>query len=143
MGMATHDHNMADHDQIKDWLPAYVLGSLNADERAKVEAHVRQCDECPQLLADYEHVMGLVRYALPVEVPPEDVRGRIRARVSAARVGEQRPLSWWQHLRQMLRLRQVGMVAASLGVILTLLIWNVQLQQRLNHVQQSISVNGQ
>ncbi|GEM_PF-4522956 len=65
------------------------------------------------------------------------------ARVRAARASEPAPLTGWQRFKQSLRPQRIGLAFASLAVAFALVFWNVQLQQQLNRVQQTIRTNGQ
>ncbi len=50
-------------------LGAYVLGALDADERRRVEEHVRACPACAAELAEFEGLPAVL-----ARVPPEDLR---------------------------------------------------------------------
>jgi len=71
------------HDELKDALSALALGALDPAERIEVEAHVRECAECEaELQALLKVVDGIGLEASPV-TPPEVLRSRLLARVTA------------------------------------------------------------
>lgn len=71
------------HDELKDALSALALGALDSAERIEVEAHVRGCAECQaELQSLLKAVDGIGLAASPV-TPPDALRTRVMARVSA------------------------------------------------------------
>jgi len=71
------------HDELKDALSALALGALDSAERIEVEAHVRGCAECQaELQALLKVVDGVGLAASPV-TPPDTLRSKVMARVSA------------------------------------------------------------
>lgn len=71
---------MRPHDL--DQLSAYALGMLDADESARVEAHLRDCADCRDELAELRQASDELD-RLPVETfvhdPPQDDRALRRA----------------------------------------------------------------
>jgi anti-sigma-K factor RskA len=62
---------MSIHNDIQELIPTYVLDALEPDERARVEAHARACDQCAPVLAEYERVGAALAYSVPPrELPP-------------------------------------------------------------------------
>jgi anti-sigma factor RsiW len=59
-----------EHERIVEDLSAYVLESLEAEERAHVEAHVRTCTTCAGLVAEYRAVVGMIPAGLEPTTPP-------------------------------------------------------------------------
>ena len=64
----THDA----HDDVDQLLPWYVSDSLNADERARVDAHLAECAPCRAALADEAALRNAYR-ALPDIAAPSDM----------------------------------------------------------------------
>ena len=77
-----------EHQEIKDLLAAYALGSVPDDERREVADHITTCAECRAELADFEAVSE----SLALAVPPADVPAGFTEKVVAAAVGE-RPVA--------------------------------------------------
>jgi anti-sigma-K factor RskA len=73
------------HDELRDSLPAFALGALDADEHREVAAHVAGCADCTSELASLGRVVeGIGLEGLPV-TPPPSLRDRVLARVEAER----------------------------------------------------------
>ncbi len=64
---------MTDHRDLQVLLGAYVLGGLDAADRARVDEHLRTCDECRQELASFAGIPGLLRKVpqMPEGADPE------------------------------------------------------------------------
>ncbi len=72
------------HDtHVLDVLPAYVLGSLETEEAARVEGHLRSCLICRNESDAWGEVAGQLSLAAPVRVPSPALKGRLRQRVGA------------------------------------------------------------
>ncbi|HEX5070975.1 MAG TPA: anti-sigma factor [Vicinamibacterales bacterium] len=70
------------HDELRDSLPAFALGTLDADERQAVVAHLATCEACAAELAELERlVMGIGLDAAPV-TPPPGLKARVMNRVA-------------------------------------------------------------
>ena len=80
-----------DHKAVTEQLEAYVLGTLDVDERQAVEQHLAGCAECRRLAADLAAAVDLLPLALaaasPLQPPAE-----LRRRVLSA-IPEQAPVS--------------------------------------------------
>jgi len=116
----------ADHEQLVENLAAYVLESLEAEERARVEAHVATCASCARLVADYRAVVGMMPVGLEPVAPPPAAWGAIRA---AAR--DRLPARRWAPVTAMpkwLRLARWPVLAALVSL---LVVWNVMLEREL------------
>jgi anti-sigma-K factor RskA len=61
---------MMDHESIEDLIPAYALGAADSDEDRAVEAHVRACATCRDLLAEYRDLSGDLLFAAPPMAAP-------------------------------------------------------------------------
>lgn len=72
------------HDEIRDLLAAYALGSVPPDERREIALHVLTCDGCRAELVDYEAVTG----TLALATQPLDPPAGFTERVVAAAVGD-------------------------------------------------------
>jgi anti-sigma factor RsiW len=53
------------HHEVQSLLPWYLNGRLDADERAEVEAHLKDCPECQAELRD-ERILGAEIATLPI-----------------------------------------------------------------------------
>jgi len=68
---------MTDATHVTDLTPAYALGALTASERAFVDAHITDCAECRDDLAQMNGVVSALPFACPSSEPRADLRERI------------------------------------------------------------------
>lgn len=101
-------------------------GSLKGEARARIEAHVQNCADCRQVLADIRRVRQEAR-SLPKAVPPDDLWDKVRARVDAERAGKVVAIEGrrrWFHTSHggwgLVAAAAVLLVALSAGVVLML-----------------------
>jgi anti-sigma factor RsiW len=78
------------HEELRESLPAFALGALDADERQAVAAHVATCDACTAELAELERVVMGIGLDAPPVTPPSDLRARVLQRVARE---QQRPVT--------------------------------------------------
>ena len=69
-------------EELQFDLPLYFDGSLNADERSAVDAHLPECPLCRQKLSEFEELSVGLR-SIPRYEAPADLVSAIRASVSA------------------------------------------------------------
>lgn len=67
---------MSEHHWLDD-VPAFVLGTLDEDERGAFEAHLAACARCRDAVAEQEAVVAGLAPAVPAEAPPPDLRARV------------------------------------------------------------------
>lgn len=104
---------MSDHRLYREWPAAYVLGSLDSDERAEFETHLAGCEECREELVSLAPLPGLLsRIQLDETAAPERIvelaTGTIRT-------------EWAELHRSRGRWRWVAAVAAAAAVVALLL----------------------
>jgi anti-sigma-K factor RskA len=107
------------YEHVAEEVAAYVLGSLDASDRTRVEAHLATCAECANLLTEYQAVVGVLPIGLEPFAPPPQAWTTIRA---AARARRPRASRW-------LRVARWPAIAALVAL---LVIWNVTLERELN-----------
>lgn len=73
---------MSDHE---DLLAPYLLGALEPEERARVEAHLDECSECQAELENLSAAVLALDLA-SAEAPPPDLRGRVMTQIKPAEV---------------------------------------------------------
>jgi anti-sigma-K factor RskA len=110
-----------DRDHPVDDLASYALGTLEASERARLDAHLAVCNACARRLADYRGVVGVLPLALPVTSPPAATWTAIQA---AVRPRPPRAQRW----RRALYGARWPAIAA---VLATVVAWNIVLQHEL------------
>jgi anti-sigma-K factor RskA len=76
---------MKDNHEEMDLLPAYALGSLDAEDSDRVREHVGRCRMCRAELASYQDVTGRLALAVPQQDPPAWLESRIMEKVMSSR----------------------------------------------------------
>lgn len=71
-------------DDIIELIPAFVLGSLDADEAVHVATHIAVCPRCRAEAESFRDVVGLLPYASGAIDPPPHVKRQLFARIAAA-----------------------------------------------------------
>lgn len=79
------------HSDVKSDAAAYVLGSLDPDERAGFEAHLAGCDECAAEVRVLRRVADALAHAVPQTTPRPELRQRVLASVAGALATLPRP----------------------------------------------------
>lgn len=69
-----------DHDAIRQKLSAYLDGAVSPAERALLEKHLAECEECRKTLRELERTVSQVRNLGEMEPPPW-LTARVMARV--------------------------------------------------------------
>lgn len=70
------------HDELRESLPAFALGALDAGERQMVAEHLATCDTCPAELAEFERVVMGIGLEAPPVTPPASLKARVLDRVA-------------------------------------------------------------
>lgn len=125
---------------VLDLLPAYALGSLEADELRRVEEHLVSCLVCRKESQAFQTVAEELSLAAPASLPSPDLRDRLMQRVQASRPMERasspvpaRP--FWERLLPVWGL-------TSLFLILGLALSTLSLWQRINHLEFATAPGG-
>jgi Putative zinc-finger len=71
-----------DIGHIDDLVAGYVLGALEVDEAAAVDAHVRTCAVCERSLAESQRTASMLPFIVPMQKPPLDSKVALFARVA-------------------------------------------------------------
>lgn len=67
----------ADCEELRDLLPAYALGSLDADERARVAVLLTRCPDAASDLPGYQALSTALLFSAPPLDPPADLLGKL------------------------------------------------------------------
>lgn len=78
------------HIRARKLLGDYLEGDLKLDQRARVDGHLDECEECAREARELRQTVSMLR-SLPMDVPPPDVADAVMARIAA---GEGRPPRW-------------------------------------------------
>lgn len=127
---------------VLDLLPAYAIGSLDADELHRVEEHLLGCWICRDESRAFQAVADELSLAAPIAVPSPDLRDRLMQRVRSTRVKVEEKVSqplvrrpFWERL-----LPAWGL--ASLFLILGLAASSFILWQRINNLEYATAPGG-
>ncbi len=113
-------------DELEELIPAYVLGALSADERARVEKHLPGCANLLELAAAYGRVADL----LPHAAKPAEPRAELKDRVLAATMSKKRQAFVWPSFLTGF-LRSPAFAVMIMLLILALGVWNITLQNQM------------
>jgi len=124
---------MFDETHVLDLLPAYALGSLDADEADRVKEHLLSCWICRAESSTFQDVAEQLSFAAPVAEPSPDLKDRLLQRVQSGRHQPRVPAQearrpWLERLLPIWGL-------ASLGLIIALAAFSLSLWQRLNQLE--------
>jgi anti-sigma-K factor RskA len=75
------------HHELRDNAGAYVLGGLDADERAAFEAHLAACDQCAAEVRALRRVTDALAQAVPARTPRPELRARVLEALSTGEAG--------------------------------------------------------
>ncbi len=122
-------------DELEELIPAFMLGALSADERARVEKHLAECSNLSELVVAYGRVVDL----LPHAATPVEPRAELKYRVLAATMSQtprhvavpkkRGAIAWPSFFSGFLRSPALAVVAMLL--IVALGVWNIALQNQM------------
>jgi anti-sigma-K factor RskA len=124
---------MFNETHVVDLLPAYALGSLDADEASQVEEHLLSCWICRAESSTFQDVAEQLSLAAPAAAPSPSLKVRLLQRVQSVRPQSRLPAQatgrpWLERLLPVWGL-------ASLGLIIALAAFTLSLWQRLNQLE--------
>ncbi len=74
-----------EHSLLRENIPAYALGALDAEDARALEAHLQTCEACRAELADYRALNGDLSAVLPPRQPSPALRKRLQSQLPSAR----------------------------------------------------------
>lgn len=110
-----------EHAPFIEDIPAYVMGALDADEAAVLEAHLETCVSCRTELAGYRTLSQSLLMAVPPKRPSAALRKNLQSRLPGAQKTSRPRIGW-----------PFGQLATGMAILALLalnLISFVQLQQ--------------
>jgi anti-sigma-K factor RskA len=110
---------MSDPHPIRELLPGYALGCLDAEEEKAVREHLAGCVSCRERLESFMEVSDRLALAVPMAEPPKSLEGRIMRRIDGALSGR-RSLSRWVH-----QFRHPALAAMAAALIVALAVGNI------------------
>jgi anti-sigma-K factor RskA len=73
-----------EHSLLRENLPAYAIGALDAEEAAALEAHLQSCEVCRAELAEYRLISENLLTAIPPRPPSAALRKRLQSQLPSA-----------------------------------------------------------
>lgn len=95
---------MSTHDQFRELIEAYALGSLDSEDRALIDAHLASgCAECANALEEARWLVSQLAHLAPPADPSDTLKGRllqtVRAEAARGPARQQAPrgatIPWW------------------------------------------------
>jgi len=121
---------MIEDMHILELLPAYALGSLDKAEARLVAEHLAGCHLCRAELGAYQNVANQLALAAPDTIPSQNLKGRLIERIQDLKSARLQP----ERIKSARRFIPVGGMIGGL-LILVLVVSNLALWQRLNHLE--------
>jgi anti-sigma-K factor RskA len=121
---------MSEDTHVLELLPAYALGSLDEAEARLVSEHLASCYLCRMELGSFQTVADQLALAAPDAIPPADLKQRLVERIQGLTPARPQPASG-SFLK---RLLPIGGIVGLLA-ILALIVANILLWQRINHLE--------
>jgi anti-sigma-K factor RskA len=114
---------MSDHRAIRELLPGYALGCLDAEEGNAVREHLGSCESCREMLASFRDVSDRLSRSVPMAEPPKALEGRIMRGIDNALAGRRLSPRWLPQFRHpaLAAMAAVLIVALAIGNILQLI----------------------
>lgn len=102
------------HSLLRENIPAYALGTLDAQEILALEAHLQTCESCRAELAKYQAVSHNLLMAVPARQPSPALRKRLQSQLPSAQPAQKvvRPRLAWSF----------GSLALGAAVVLLLVV---------------------
>lgn len=144
-----------EHGHILDLIPAYALGSLDADEMAQVTQHLPDCAACREELDAYQQVVDLLPLAAPGSAPSPLLKTRLMAGVgtpehSLAKTARKPAprLTGWARINEALqrllagpRWQPASLLLIAILAVGNLLLWR-QLSLTTHDLEREIELSG-
>jgi len=109
-------------DEVKELLPAYALGSLDADERVGVEQSLARYPDLAAELAGYDEVTSSLATAVLQRIPPPALKLAVLAAAHKQPEPSKPQPTWWERLLDILRTGglapRLAFATLALGLVL-------------------------
>ncbi|NQW23367.1 MAG: anti-sigma factor [SAR202 cluster bacterium] len=144
--MATNNQIDRPGDSVhpEDMLEAFALDALNMDEEELVIDHLDGCDQCSDVVHQYQAAVVLLAQSVPTEEPPSALRARLMQAVSRAEPKAPAPPkpqlvpSFGDRLADSRLIRVMIPVVASTAMVLVVMAvaMNVRISSQVGDLQQ-------
>jgi len=102
---------MSDDHAIRDLLPGYALGCLDAQDERAVASHIQTCPQCREDLRSYARVTDQLVSSVPPAEPPAGLERRL---MSAIRRRPARFVAWRQPLTAVAAVVAVALISGNI-----------------------------
>ena len=126
-------------DELRNLLPAYVIGATTPEEAERVQKLLPECPEVAKELESYAHItVGLMQQVEPA-IPPPNLRNRILEQIEQESQPTSRPstssprYNWWQ----------VAAAVLVIAMLLSNIFWINQLSTSQADIQTLQNINTQ
>jgi anti-sigma-K factor RskA len=133
---------MSEQTHVLDLLPAYAIGSLDADDVSRVEEHLLSCLICRDESRAFQIVADQLSLAAPVAAPSPDLKDRLMQRVHTVRPKGQESITAPRAARPWLERLLPVWGLASLFLIFALVASSLILWQRVDQMEFATSPGG-
>ena len=128
---------MSVHSRFAEDLALYALGTLEGNEQAELEKHLKDCADCRHELEQLRGDAALLALSASGPAPPQRARGRLMNAVTREpRISLEQPstrrISWWS---------QMGWVAAAAAIVIAAVLWrtDASLSRRMANLQKEFN----
>src|SRR6266498_487016 len=83
-----------EHSLLRENIPAYALGALDAEDVNALEAHLRTCESCRTELANYRMISDSLLTAVPLRQPSAALRKRLQSQLPSAQKTSRPRFAW-------------------------------------------------
>lgn len=83
-----------EHASLRENIPAYAIGALEAEDTIALEAHLQTCESCQKELAAYRSVSNNLLAATSPREPSPELRKRLQGRLPSAQKPVRPRFAW-------------------------------------------------
>ena len=83
-----------EHSLLRENIPAYALGALDAEDARALETHLQTCESCRTELAAYRMIGDSLLTAVPPRQPSAALRNRLQSQLPSAQKTARPRFSW-------------------------------------------------
>ncbi len=83
-----------EHSFMRENIPAYALGALDADDIRALEVHLQTCEACQAELSSYRQLSDSLLTAIPPKQPSAALRKRLQGRLPSAQKTTRPRVTW-------------------------------------------------
>ena len=130
---------LAEGDNVADYLPAFVLEDLTAEEVRLVKEHLATCPTCQVELAHLQQIAAELPLALVQATPPPELKTKLMQSIGSNRPDRVTSTARISYLPNLVDFFRGHFVAFGLALIIILAFGNLLLWRQLNLVVHTTS----